>query len=57
MAERIKIGDMVEFIKGGIAHGMKGQVKKAYHDTPEVRVVLIPETHCVTWRTEDVKKI
>ena len=57
MAERIKSGDMVEFIKGGIAHGMKGQVKKAYHDTPEVRVVLIPETHCVTWRTEDVKKI
>lgn len=57
MAEKIKNGDMVQFVKGGIAAGMKGQVKKVYDWTPTIRALIVPDMHQVIWRRSDVKKI
>ena len=62
MADKgLSCGDLVEFKKGGIAFGLKGQVKKVYDDG-SVRAVLIPverpeDPHSVVWRRDDIVKI
>ena len=53
----LRKGEMVEFVKGGRAHGLKGQIKQVYTWTPDIGVFLIPEAHYVVWRTEDIRKI
>ena len=61
MENRLGCGDIVEFKKGGIAYGLKGQVKKVYDDG-SIRAVLIPierpaDPHSVVWRRADIAKI
>lgn len=53
---------IVEFIRGGIAHGMQGQVKKIYDDGNSVRVVIMPVKDInypltLEWRVDDIKKV
>lgn len=62
MVEQIKNGDMVEFVKGGESHGMRGQVKKIYDDHEHVRVIIIPVENMadplmLNWRMSNVRKI
>lgn len=58
MAERIKVGDMVEFIKGGgQVAGRQAQVKKVYDWTPTVRVLIIPEMHQFVTNISNVRKV
>jgi len=57
MREEIKKGNIVEFTKGGISFGLKGQVMQVYDVSPGLLVNLVPENHRVYWRSEDVKKL
>jgi ribosomal protein L24 len=57
MAEKIKNGDMVQFTRGGMKTGMKGQVKRVYDWTPTVRVLIIPDMHQIVCSIGDCKKI
>ena len=56
MAERIKSGDMVEFIRGQVA-GRQAQVKKVYDLTPTVRVLIIPEMDQFVTNISNVRKV
>ena len=56
MAERIKSGDMVEFIRGQVA-GRQAQVKKVYDWTPTLRVLIIPEMDQFVTNVSNVRKI
>ena len=56
MEERIKSGDMVEFMRGQVA-GRQAQVKRVYDWTPTVRVMIIPEMDQFVTNILNVRKV